>query len=271
MRIAAIVEYDGSGFSGWQRQDDVPTVQQSVEEALTRIAAAEIRVVTAGRTDAGVHASAQVIHFDTHVERTPRAWAHGANSYLPPGVAILWAGRVADDFHARYSATGREYRYVILNRSIRPTYLARRVTHEYRPLDVARMQVAARSLVGTHDFTSFRAVECQAKSPVRELRRLEISRQGELVIVHVAANAFLHHMVRNLAGLLMAIGAGEHAPEWARDVLDARDRTVGDITASPDGLYLSRIDYPPAFGIPRSDAAPLIESLQPRTGPAIGA
>ncbi len=261
MRIAAIVEYDGSGFAGWQRQDDVPTVQQSVEEALARVAAGEIRVVTAGRTDAGVHASAQVIHFDTHAERTAHAWVRGGNSYLPSGVALLWAGRVADDFHARFSATGREYRYVILNRSVRPTYLARRVTHDYRPLDVARMQAAARSLVGTHDFTSFRAVQCQAKSPVRELRRLEVERHGEFVIVHASANAFLHHMVRNLAGVLMAIGAGERAPGWAREVLDARDRTVGDITAPPHGLYLTAIEYPPACGIPRHDSPPLIELL----------
>jgi len=250
MRIAAIVEYDGSPFAGWQRQADEVSVQQVVEETLSRVADEDIRVVTAGRTDAGVHALAQVIHFDTRAVRTPYAWVRGANSYLPDAVALRWAGPVADDFHARFSATGREYRYLILNRSVRPTFMARRVTHDYRPLEVTRMQAAAATLVGTHDFSSFRAVQCQAKNPVRELRRLEVDRQGEFVILRVAANAFLHHMVRNLAGVLTAIGAGEREPGWAREVLDARDRTVGGITAPADGLYLSRVEYPARFGVP---------------------
>jgi len=250
MRMAAIVEYNGSGFSGWQRQSNASSVQQAVEEALSRIADEEIRVVTAGRTDTGVHALAQVIHFDTQAERVPHAWVRGTNSHLPDSVAVLWAGLVDGGFHARFSATGREYRYVIHNRSVRPTVLARRVTHEYRPLDVSRMQVASRLLVGQHDFSSFRAMECQAKSPVRDLRRLAVERQGDYVMLNAEANAFLHHMVRNLAGVLMTIGAGEQEPGWAREVLEARDRTLGGVTAPPDGLYLSRVHYPEHFNLP---------------------
>jgi tRNA pseudouridine38-40 synthase len=250
MRIAAIVEYDGSGFCGWQWQDDVPSVQQAVEQALSKVANEPVHVTVAGRTDAGVHALAQVFHFDTGVQRTDYAWVRGTNSYLPDSVALLWAGQVSDEFNARFSATGREYRYVILNRPVRPALRARRVTHEYRPLDVERMQYAAQSLVGVHDFSSYRAMQCQAKSPVRDLRALEVEREGEQVVIRAYANAFLHHMVRNLAGVLMDIGAGEREPDWAREVLHARDRTVGGMTAPPDGLYLTSIQYPAGFGIP---------------------
>lgn len=256
MRIAAVVEYDGSSFSGWQWQDDAPSVQAAVEKALSRVANTPIRVITAGRTDAGVHARAQVIHFDTEVERSNHAWLRGANSNLPNSVALLWVNEVDPEFHARFAATGREYHYVILNRSVRPTYLTQRVTHEYRPLDVERMQAAAQHLPGTHDFSSFRAIQCQAKSPVRSLRELTVIRHGEFIIIKAAANAFLQHMVRNLAGVLLAIGAGEQDPEWARTVLDARDRTLGGVTASPDGLYLTAVDYPAHFNIPRLSVAP---------------
>jgi len=251
MRIAAIVEYDGSQFSGWQRQDHARSVQGAVEEALSTVADETVQVTVAGRTDAGVHALAQVIHFDTSAARSEYSWVRGANSNLPSDVALLWAAPVDDGFHARYSASGRHYHYVILNRPIRPTYLARRVTHEFRLLDVKPMQEAARHLVGEHDFTSFRAAECQAKSPVRELRALEVTRHGELVHVRAHANAFLQHMVRNLAGVLMTIGAGEREPVWAREVLEARDRAAGGVTAAPDGLYLREIEYPDSFKIPR--------------------
>jgi len=257
-RIAAIVEYDGSGFAGWQWQDDAPSVQQAVERALSQVADEPVRVTVAGRTDAGVHASAQVIHFDTRARRSDYAWLRGCNSNLPDSVALLWAGEVSPDFHARFSATGRAYRYVIFNRSVRPTLLARRVTHEYRPLDIGRMQLAARHLVGEHDFSSFRAMQCQAKSPVRELRRLEVARHGEFVVIEAAANAFLHHMVRNLAGVLMDIGAGEREPAWAGEVLAARDRTVGGITAAPHGLYLTAVEYPASFAIPQIPSAPAL-------------
>lgn len=251
MRIAAIIEYDGSRFSGWQLQDRQQTVQGCVEQALSRVADHPVRVTAAGRTDAGVHALGQVIHFESDAQRSSHAWVRGANSDLPAAVALLWSGIVDPAFHARFTATGRHYRYLILNRAVRPTYLAGRVTHEYRPLDIARMQAAARHLLGTHDFTSFRSIQCEAKSPVRELRALEVSRQGEIVNIQVYANAFLHHMVRNLAGVLMAIGAGEREPAWAGDVLAARDRTQGGVTAAPDGLYLTRVEYPEAFAIPR--------------------
>ena len=255
MRIAAILEYDGSHFSGWQRQDHARSVQAIVEEALSRVADEPIQVTVAGRTDAGVHALAQVIHFDTSATRSDYSWVRGANSHLPPDVALLWAGPVDDGFHARYSATGRHYHYVILNRLIRPTYLARRVTHEYRLLDVAPMQVAAKYLLGEHDFTSFRATECQAKSPMRELRALEVVRQDEFVHIRAHANAFLQHMVRNLAGVLITIGAGEHEPDWAKAVLEARDRKVGGVTAAADGLYLREIEYPETFKLPRLSRA----------------
>ncbi len=250
MRIAAVLEYDGSGFSGWQRQDNAPSVQAAVEQALSQVADAPIAVTTAGRTDAGVHANAQVIHFDTDAQRRDHAWLRGANTHLPRSVALRWVREVQPEFHARFSATARQYRYVILNRAVRPTYLGGRVTHEYRPLDIARMQAAAQPLLGTHDFSSFRAIQCQAKSPVRELRRLTLNRTGDFVLIEVEANAFLHHMVRNLAGVLMTIGADEREPAWARDVLEARDRTAGGITAPPDGLYLEAITYPAHFGIP---------------------
>jgi tRNA pseudouridine38-40 synthase len=250
MRIAAILEYDGSAFCGWQRQEQACSVQQAVEQALSGVADEALTVTVAGRTDAGVHACAQAIHFDTGARRSAYAWVRGANSSLPREIALRWAGEADPAFHARFSATGRVYRYLILNRSVRPTFLARRVTHEYRPLAVARMQAAARHLIGTHDFSSFRAQQCQAPNPVRELRRLAVERRGEFVAIEAAANAFLHHMVRNIAGVLIAIGAGEQEPEWARAVLEARDRTVGGITAPPDGLYLAAVEYPAHFGIP---------------------
>ncbi len=256
MRIAAIVEYDGSRFSGWQLQDGDRTVQGCVEEALSKVANESLRVTVAGRTDAGVHASGQVIHFDSNAKRTDHEWLRGTNSNLPDDIAILWAKQVDSSFHARFSATARHYRYIILNRPVRPTYLAKRVTWEYRALDIVPMQRAAKTLIGTHDFTSFRAVQCQAKDPVKNLRRLEVSRNGEFVTIDAHANAFLHHMVRNIAGVLMSIGAGEQTSEWARDVLAARDRTVAGMTAPAHGLYLTALEYPEHFEIPPLSSGP---------------
>lgn len=256
MRIALGLEYNGAAYAGWQVQAadaqgrDVATVQAAVERALTRVADEPIRVHVAGRTDAGVHALHQVVHFDTAAQRSDYSWIRGATTHLPNDIAALWAKPVADDFHARFAATGREYRYLILNRAVRPALFDRRVSWDYRRLDVARMQAAARYLVGTHDFTSFRAIQCQAKNPVRQLRRLDVVRQGEYVIVTAAANAFLHHMIRNLVGVLSSIGAGEREPVWAREVLQACDRTVADVTASADGLYLTAVEYPEKFGLP---------------------
>jgi tRNA pseudouridine38-40 synthase len=247
MRIALGIEYDGSQYAGWQSQkagQGVRTIQGEVEAALSRVADHRVEVVCAGRTDAGVHATAQVIHFDTEAQRTERAWVFGANANLPKDVCVLWAKPVADDFHARFSARRRSYRYVIYTRPVRPTFLAYRVTWDHRALAVDRMRAAALFLLGEHDFSSYRAVACQAKSPVRTLNRLDVTAQGPFIFLDVEANAFLHHMVRNIAGVLMTIGAGEQPPEWAREVLEARDRTQGGITAPPYGLYLTDVHYP---------------------------
>jgi len=251
VRVAAGVEYDGSGFSGWQLQVGVRTIQGCVEKALSAVADEPIRVVAAGRTDAGVHACGQVIHFETTRSRSEYSWVRGATSNLPDEVALLWAKIVDDHFHARFTATERHYRYLILDRRIRPTYLAKRVTWEYRELEVARMQQATQYLIGIHDFSAFRAMSCQAKSPIRDLRRLDVRRRGRLVCIEAAADGFLHHMVRNLAGVLMTIGAGERRVEWAREVLETRDRALGGITAPAAGLYLVGIQYPEEFCIPR--------------------
>ena len=252
MRIAVGIEYDGSAFHGWQIQPGVRSVQETVESALGRVADHGVRVHCAGRTDAGVHAIGQVAHFDTAAERDSRGWMLGANAHLPGEVAVLWAQPVRDDFHARFSAYRRCYRYIILNRAGRPGLLARRVTWVRRVLDAERMHDAGQALLGTHDFSSFRALGCQAKSPVRTLSHLDVVRRGDFVEVKVAANAFLHHMVRNICGVLIAIGCGERPATWARDVLERRDRTQGGITAAPDGLYFAGVRYPEAYGLPRS-------------------
>lgn len=251
MRIALGVEYDGSAFAGWQLQDgDIPTVQSSVEQALTKVADHPVRVICAGRTDAGVHATAQVVHLDTHAERTAHSWVNGANANLPTGVSVQWARPVVEEFHARFSAVRRRYRYVILNREVRPTFLAWRVTWEYRPLDVGLMRQAAQYLLGQHDFSAYRAVACQAKNPVRTIYDLNVTRDRDMVILDLNANAFLHHMVRNIAGVLMDIGAAKRPPEWAREVLEGCDRTLGGVTASPHGLYLTGVLYPDHYALP---------------------
>lgn len=251
MRIALGVEYDGSRYHGWQLQEPgVPSVQRAVEQALGKVANHPVRVYCAGRTDTGVHATGQVIHFDSQVERSERSWVFGANANLPKDVCIRWARPVSEDFHARFSALKRAYRYVIFSRDVRPTFLAHRVAWEYRPLELARMQAAARHLEGEHDYSSYRALGCQAKSPVRTVHRLEITQRDEFFFIDIEANAFLHHMVRNIAGVLMAIGAGERDTDWSREVLGYRDRTLGGVTAPPYGLYLVRVGYPAEFGLP---------------------
>ncbi|MCW8919729.1 MAG: tRNA pseudouridine(38-40) synthase TruA [Gammaproteobacteria bacterium] len=257
MRIAAGVEYDGSNFSGWQCQKQgVRTVQGAVEGALSRVANQPVSVLCAGRTDAGVHATGQVIHFDTEVLRDERAWVFGANANLPKDVVLLWAKPVSEEFHARFSAQRRAYRYVIFTRHVRPTFLAYRVSWHHRELDVERMAEAGRALLGEHDFSSYRAIACQAKSPVRTLYKLEVSRQGPFIFIDLEANGFLHHMVRNIAGVLMAIGGGERSIGWSREVLAARDRTVGGVTAQPFGLYLTEVGYPAQFGLPALSHVP---------------
>lgn len=249
-RFAAGIEYSGASYLGWQRQAQGPTVQECVESALSRIAAHPVTVQCAGRTDAGVHAVQQVVHFDAVARRPARAWVLGGNANLPDGISILWAMPVAGDFHARYSAVRRTYRYLILNRAARPGLLCDRVTWEFRPLCAESMAAAAAALAGEHDFSAFRAIACQARNPVRTVHRLEIGRYGQWVIIEIEANGFLHHMVRNIAGVLMEIGRGRRPTEWAGDVLRSRDRRVGGTTAAAAGLYFLTAAYPEHFGIP---------------------
>jgi tRNA pseudouridine38-40 synthase len=258
MRIAIGIEYDGRPFAGWQRQGHAMTVQQAVEDALAKVADHPVSVLAAGRTDAGVHALQQVAHFDTTASRQMRAWILGANSNLPRAVGLTWAQPVSDEFHARFKAQRRRYRYLIHNRMTRSPLLDGRVTWIHRDLDVARMARAAAHLVGTHDFSSYRAQECQAKSPVKTVRHLTLQRRGELIELDIEADGFLHHMVRNIAGVLIAIGSGDQEIEWSKEVLEARDRSVGGVTAPPDGLYFIEPTYPAEFAIPRlSSHAPL--------------
>ncbi len=251
MRYAAGIEYCGTAFHGWEiQQPEIRTVQGEVEQALSRVANHFVRITTAGRTDTGVHASAQVVHFESTADRSERSWVYGANANLPSDVAVTWVRPVSDEFHARFSALSRSYRYVIFNRPVRSALSVGQRTWVYRPLDEERMQQGADYLVGEHDFSSYRAVACQAHSPVRTVHRLEVTRHGEEVWLGVTANAFLHHMVRNIAGVLISIGSGLQGPEWAQEVLELRDRTQGGITAPPDGLTLVGVEYPETFGIP---------------------
>jgi len=257
MRISCAVEYDGAGFSGWQRQDHSRSVQGDVEAALSRVADHPVQVCCAGRTDAGVHATWQVIHFDTRSERSERSWLLGTNANLRKDVRLLWAREIQDDFHARFSAQARRYRYVILNREVASALLRNQVTWDHRQLDEARMQAGAGHLLGEHDFSSFRAVACQARSPVRTVHRLEIARSGEYLYLDVEANAFLHHMVRNIAGVLMAVGRGEQSPGWVKEILEHRDRTRGGVTAPAQGLYLVGVKYPEQYAIEPRGVVPM--------------
>lgn len=251
VRIALGIEYDGSGFAGWQWQKGRRTVQEALEQALSRIAAGPLRVHAAGRTDAGVHALHQVAHFDTAAARPLRAWVMGTNSALPDDIRVLWSQEVPSDFHARYSAIARHYRYVILNRATRSALLHRKATWCFQPLDEVRMQRAAEHLLGEHDFSAFRAQGCQSKSACRRMHLIDVARQGDQVIIDVVANAFLHHMVRNIVGVLIAIGAGKAEPDWSRAVLAARSRALAGVTAPPDGLYFANVMYPPVYALPR--------------------
>ncbi|SIR91840.1 tRNA pseudouridine38-40 synthase [Aquipseudomonas alcaligenes] len=265
-RIALGIEYKGARYRGWQRQESgVPSVQAALEKALSQVAAEPVSLMCAGRTDAGVHASGQVVHFDTRVERPLKAWIMGGNANLPPDISVTWAKVMPAEFHARFKAFARRYRYVIYNDPIRPAHLAEEVTWNHRPLDVARMREAAAHLVGTHDFTSFRAVQCQAKSPVKTVHHLEVIEHGRFIVVDVRANAFLHHMVRNFAGVLMTIGAGEREPDWVAEVLAARDRRAGGVTAHPYGLYLVQVEYPPEFELPQRYLGPHFLSALPQS------
>ncbi|MBP6514812.1 MAG: tRNA pseudouridine(38-40) synthase TruA [Steroidobacteraceae bacterium] len=250
MRLAIGIEYDGTAYAGWQSQTSARGVQSEVERALGVVADHPVALVCAGRTDAGVHAACQVAHFDTTAQRRMRGWVFGANTNLPNDVALLWAVPVAPDFHARYSARARSYRYVILNREVRPAIERKRVCWIHDPLDAPLMHEAAQALVGRHDFSSFRASECQSPTPVRVVESLTVRREGDRVIIEVTANAFLHHMVRNIAGTLITVGRGERPAGWVAEALAARDRKAAGITAPAGGLYLTAVRYPEACGLP---------------------
>ena len=250
-RIALGIEYDGSRFLGWQTQPGGGTVQDMLEPALAAIAGAAVSVTAAGRTDRGVHARGQVIHFDTNAARPPSAWVRGVNALLPDAVAVLWSHQVEPEFHARYSAVSRTYRYELLNRPVRPALAASYVGWFHLPLDLKKMQEAAAYLAGEHDFSAFRSSECQAKSPVRTLHALQIEADGERIDFVLRANAFLHHMVRNIVGTLIYVGKGKHPPQWAREVLLSLDRVKAAPTFGPEGLYLEKIDYDARWGLPQ--------------------
>jgi tRNA pseudouridine38-40 synthase len=250
MRLALGIEYDGTGFSGWQRLSHGRSVQAEVEAALSFVAAHPVQVTCAGRTDAGVHARCQVVHFDSDALRDARAWTLGANSRLPRDAAVLWAQPVAADFHARFGARARRYRYTLLNRPVRAALAARFVTWERVPLDEAAMQVAAQALVGEHDFSAFRTVHCQARSPMRNVIAVEVARCGDEVTIEIEANAFLHHMVRNIVGSLLPVGRGERPPEWPGELLRGRDRGLAGPTAPASGLTFLAPRYPAGWGLP---------------------
>lgn len=247
MRIALVVEYDGSQYYGWQAQPGLRTVQGALETALSRVADEEVSVVCAGRTDTGVHATHQVVHFDSDKMRNIRSWVYGANSYLPKDMCVKNAKEVPDTFNARYSATARRYRYVIQNTQIRPALIRSNVTWQYRPLDHQLMHEAAQLLIGEHDFTTFRSIECQSKTPMRCVNHVRVWRVQDWIMLDVSANAFLHHMVRNIVGVLMAVGSGQKPVNWVSDILEARDRKLGAETAPPYGLYLAEVTYPAEF------------------------
>ncbi len=261
MRIALGIEYDGATFTGWQTQTGGQGVQDAVENALAQIAGGAIPTICAGRTDSGVHALDQVIHFDTNTDRPLTAWVRGVNRFLPPSIAVQWAQPVSEDFHARYGARCRRYDYWIVNSPVRSPLAHSRAGWVFRPLDENAMQRAAAHLVGRHDFTSFRSAECQAATPVRQVDDLRIDRTGRLVRISISANAFLHHMVRNIVGALVYVGVGRRPHGWINDVLQACDRTVAAPTFAAAGLYLARVEYDPVFCLPAPAAQPFWTGL----------
>ncbi|WPK51951.1 tRNA pseudouridine(38-40) synthase TruA [Vibrio fluvialis] len=257
MRIALGIEYDGTQYYGWQRQREVKSVQEELEKALTVIANHPVEVQCAGRTDAGVHGTGQVVHFDTTATRKTVAWTMGANANLPKNIAVRWAKEVPDDFHARFSATARRYRYVIYNHMFRPGIMSSGVSHYHGELDVERMHRAGQFLLGENDFTSFRAVHCQSRSPWRNIMHLNVTRHERYIVIDIKANAFVHHMVRNITGSLIAVGRGEQEPEWIQWLLEAKDRRLAGATAKAEGLYLVDVDYPEVFDLPKAPLGPL--------------
>ena len=260
-RIALGVQYDGTAFNGYQKQVGRNTVQDQLEIALEQFARVVLPTTCAGRTDTGVHALEQVVHFDTELSRDMQSWVRGVNAFLPDTIAVRWATEVpqllGQEFHARFAAFARTYHYVLYNNPIRSPLLSGRAGWVFRPLDVDLMREAATCLIGTHDFTAFRSSQCQAKSPVKQMHSVNIARHGEVIVFTVRANAFLHHMVRNLIGSLIYVGQGRHSPGWLREVLEGRDRHHAAPTFMPDGLYLAKIDYDPKWGLPHEATSPL--------------
>lgn len=260
-KYALCVEYFGAQFYGWQRQANVPSIQESLELALSKIANEPVSVQCSGRTDSGVHATYQIVHFSTHAERDEKAWVLGINSNLPDPIAIKWVKPVDDNFHARFTATARRYRYVIYNDRTRPGILNKGVTQIYKPLNADLMDRAAQCLVGEHDFSAFRAAHCQSNTPWRNIHHVHVTRQGKYIVMDIKANAFLHHMVRNIIGSLAVIGAGEESVTWMQTLLDSKDRTLAAATAKPDGLYFVDVDFPAQYGFPPSELGPIFLNL----------
>jgi tRNA pseudouridine38-40 synthase len=256
-RIALVIAYNGSHFHGWQLQEaSISTVQQTLMKAIARIADHPVILHCAGRTDTGVHATKQIVHFDTEVSRPDRAWVMGTNTHLDENVSVHWASTVDPSFDARHSATARQYLYLIHNQRVRSSLMPDYLTRERRPLDADAMHEAAQRLLGENDFSSFRASNCQSLTPMRKMTALSVKRYGDIVAIRVTANAFLHHMVRNIAGVLMDIGAGERPLDWPTELLQAKDRTLASVTALPNGLFLIDVEYPAKFGLPQGPALP---------------
>jgi tRNA pseudouridine38-40 synthase len=260
-RIVLGVQYDGTPWQGWQTQLSRNTVQDRLQAALKKFTQADVSTTCAGRTDTGVHALEQVVHFDTELDRESFSWVRGLNTHLPPSIAVRWATEVADDpdaeFHARFSARSRTYHYALYNHPVRSPLLTGKVGWVYRSLAVEPMQDAAAYLIGDHDFSAFRSADCQAKSPVKKMHDIRIEQRGDLIVFTLHASAFLHHMVRNIIGSLIYTGTGRHSPEWMKAVLMGRDRNVAAPTFMPDGLYLAQIDYDTKWGLPQEQLGSL--------------
>lgn len=264
-RIACRIEYDGHSYNGWQSQPHpgVVTVQDELEGALADVAATSIRVHCAGRTDTGVHAFSQIIHFDAPVSRSSKAWVMGGNASLPGNIRVHWAVPVAGTFHARFSAEVRCYRYVIANTPICSALLRHQVTWHRRPLNEQAMDAAAQTLLGERDFSAFRAASCQSSTPMRNVRSIGVNRRGDMVVLEIIANAFLHHMVRNIAGALLAVGDGRKPVKWIDELMEGRDRRAGAETAPAGGLYLAGVEYPVLFGLPLTPFGPVLIGTDP--------
>lgn len=257
MKVALGIEYDGSQYFGWQKQQRVVSIQAALETALSKIANESISIFCAGRTDAGVHATGQVVHFETQTQRSITVWTFGVNANLPANIAVKWARIVDDDFHARFSALARRYRYIIYNHPLRHGILNKGISHYYPDLDENKMHKAAQVLLGENDFSAFRAAQCQSLSPFRNVHHIRVTRQQRYIVIDIQANAFVHHMVRNIVGSLIEVGNGHQSEEWIQFLLSSKDRTLAAATAKPEGLYLVDVIYPDHFQLPKNSLGPL--------------